>query len=182
MKTACQNLLLLDILHYHVYIAMHLSSSIKLKPFCELHLVLLEEHCATSCLVMAGCGAKAQLPCGGILIQVELPQDDLLDPCAETNAQMFLWSFDISGYLGIIFQRSTLESAKSCFSRLSPSNINFLPYANCPPVLQSPFKWTIWALGGKRPSSVDSASFLATVMAKSSEFLRSKALFPQYHC
>ena len=85
MKMACQNLLLLDILHYHVYIAMHLSSSIKLKPFCELHLVLLEEHCATSCLVMAGCGAKAQLPCGGILIQVELPQNDLLDPCAETK-------------------------------------------------------------------------------------------------
>lgn len=57
MKMVCQNLLRLDNLHYHVYTYMNLSSSIKLEPFYKLHLVLLEEHCATSCLVMADCGA-----------------------------------------------------------------------------------------------------------------------------
>lgn len=152
MKMVCQNLLRLDNLHYHVYTYMNLSSSIKLEPFYKLHLVLLEEHCATSCLVMADCGALLSHK------KRTTPMCHVEEHCYKWNLhkmtfwilvqKQLLWSFMIFWYLwlswGCCFQRCTMESAKGCsFGWLSPSsNINILPYANCATIDTSLNLWT----------------------------------------
>lgn len=163
MKMVCQNLLRLDNLHYHVYTYMNLSSSIKLEPFYKLHLVLLEEHCATSCLVMADCGAllshkkrhNSHVPCGGTLLQVEPPQNDLLDPCSETITLIFHDLLISLVVLGLLFPKIQWNLQKvvlvgfhllptSTFSHMpTVQPLNIFEPMNSPLVLQSPFKWTI---------------------------------------
>ena len=111
---------------YHVYTYMHLSSSIKLGPFYKLHLVLLEEHCATSCLVMAGCGALLSHN-----KKRTTPMCHVEEHCYKWNLHKMtfwilvqnhysdlLWSFDISGCPGVVVSKDTMESAKGCFGWL----------------------------------------------------------------
>ena len=115
------------------------------------------------------------MPCGGTLLQVEPPQNDLRDPCSETITLIFHDLLISLVVLGLLFPKMYNGICKRLFwlaftffqHQHSPicqlcNHWHIFEPMNSPLVLQSPFKWTIWALGGNRPSSVDSASFLAT--------------------